>query len=74
MIVCSCANVNDRKVKEALERGARTLSDLQTELGVAMGCGRCRETVCEEISKHCGLADTRATLGKVMPHAPGYQV
>lgn len=54
MIVCSCANVNDRKVKEALYGGARTLSDLQTELGVAMGCGRCREAVCDEISNHCG--------------------
>jgi bacterioferritin-associated ferredoxin len=74
MILCSCVNVNDRKVKEALERGARTLSDLQTALDVAMGCGRCREAVCEEISKHCGRADTGATFGKVMPHTPGYQV
>ncbi|MFZ5627919.1 MAG: (2Fe-2S)-binding protein [Spirochaetota bacterium] len=57
MIVCSCANVNDRKVKEALHRGARTLSDLQTAVGVAMGCGRCREAVCEEISNHCGRGE-----------------
>lgn len=54
MIVCSCANVNDRKLKEALRKGARTLADLQTEVGVAMGCGRCRNAVCEEIGNHCG--------------------
>jgi bacterioferritin-associated ferredoxin len=74
MIVCSCANVNDRKIQEALERGVRTLSDLQTALDVAMACGRCREAVCEEISQYCARADTGATFGKVIPHVPGYQV
>lgn len=54
MIICSCANVNDRRVREALAGGARTLADLQVELGVAMGCGRCRDAVCEEISRYSG--------------------
>jgi len=54
MIICSCANVNDRKLREALQQGARTLADLQQETGVAMRCGRCRDAVCEEISNHCG--------------------
>jgi bacterioferritin-associated ferredoxin len=59
MIVCCCANVNDRQVKEALNTGARTLADVQVKLGAAMGCGRCREAVNDEIAKFCGsVADT----------------
>ncbi|MBN8222777.1 MAG: (2Fe-2S)-binding protein [Spirochaetes bacterium] len=54
MIVCCCANINDRQVKEALAEGARTLADVQVKLGAAMGCGRCRDAVNEEISKFCG--------------------
>lgn len=52
MILCSCANINDRKVREALAAGARTLADVQVELGVAMGCGRCRDAVTDEIARH----------------------
>lgn len=55
MIVCSCANVNDRQVQEALAGGKRTLADLQLDLGVAMACGRCREGVCDEIVRRCGI-------------------
>lgn len=69
MILCSCANVNDRKVREALQSGARTLADVQQELGVAMGCGRCREAVCEEISRHCGAISTDATYKTALPQA-----
>ncbi len=51
MIICSCANINDRKVKQALSAGARTLSDVQAQLGVSMGCGSCRDAVQDEISR-----------------------
>lgn len=51
MIICSCANVNDGKVKKALAAGARTLRDVQAELGVSMGCGSCRDAVQDEISR-----------------------
>jgi len=56
MIICLCANINDRKVKQALCSGARTLSDVQAELGAAMGCGSCRDAVQDEISKFYGSA------------------
>lgn len=59
MIICCCANINDRQVRDALASGARTLADVQVELGAAMGCGRCREAVNEEIAKFCG-ANTAA--------------
>ncbi|MBL8034466.1 MAG: (2Fe-2S)-binding protein [Leptospiraceae bacterium] len=64
MIICSCANINDRQVREALTAGARTLADVQVKTGAAMGCGRCRESVNEEIARFCG-ADQ-----KVPYHAP----
>lgn len=51
MIICSCANINDRKVREALAGGARTLADVQNQLGAAMGCGTCRDAVNEEIAR-----------------------
>ncbi len=56
MIVCCCANINDRQVKEALQGGARTLADVQVNLGAAMGCGRCRNAVNEEIAKFHGAS------------------
>lgn len=51
MIICCCANINDRQVREALASGARTLADVQVNLGAAMGCGRCKEAVVEEIAR-----------------------
>lgn len=57
MIICSCANINDKKIKNALAAGARTLADLQQNLGVTMQCGRCREAVLEEITRFHDAAD-----------------
>ena len=51
MIICCCANINDRQVREALSGGARTLADVQVKTGAAMGCGRCKEAVLEEIAR-----------------------
>ncbi|MEY6433786.1 (2Fe-2S)-binding protein [Thioalkalicoccus limnaeus] len=41
MYVCICQSVTDREIRQAVDRGARTILDLQSELGVATGCGRC---------------------------------
>lgn len=51
MIICCCANINDRQVREALAGGARTVADIQVKTGAAMGCGRCKEAVVEEIAR-----------------------
>jgi len=59
MIICSCANINDRKVREAMANGARTLADVQMSLGAAMGCGTCRDAVNEEIAKFYGVHKSR---------------
>ena len=41
MYVCICKAVTDRQIRQAIELGARSLSDLKEGLGVATGCGKC---------------------------------
>lgn len=47
MYICICNAVTDRQIKEAVKNGATTLIDLEFELGVATGCGRCVESAME---------------------------
>ena len=41
MYVCVCNAISESLVKEAVANGARTLADLQAQLGVATSCGCC---------------------------------
>lgn len=41
MYVCICQAVTDRQIREAALGGARTVKDLQRELGVSRDCGLC---------------------------------
>jgi bacterioferritin-associated ferredoxin len=41
MYVCLCNPVTDRQIRGCVQQGARTLSDLQMQLGVAAQCGMC---------------------------------
>lgn len=41
MYVCICNGVTDRAVREAAERGAKTLADLAMMTGCATNCGSC---------------------------------
>ena len=43
MYVCICNAITDRQIRRAAESGASDLWDLQRELGVAAGCGSCKE-------------------------------
>jgi bacterioferritin-associated ferredoxin len=45
MIVCVCKSVSDRKIRASIADGIATFDELQFELGVAMCCGKCEETV-----------------------------
>ncbi|HWI14639.1 MAG TPA: bacterioferritin-associated ferredoxin [Burkholderiales bacterium] len=53
MYVCICKAVTDRQIRQAVELGACSLSDLKESLGVATGCGKCapcaREILREEL-------------------------
>ena len=44
MYVCLCNPVTDRQIRNCVQQGARTLSDLQGQLGVAAQCGMCAST------------------------------
>ncbi|CAN7397439.1 (2Fe-2S)-binding protein [Caballeronia sp. dw_19] len=59
MIVCVCKSVSDRKIRASIADGVATFDELQFELGVAMCCGKCEETVRDVMlqsgcASHCG--------------------
>ena len=47
MYVCICNAITDKQIRKAAEAGVRDLWDLQRELGVASGCGSCKEVASE---------------------------
>jgi bacterioferritin-associated ferredoxin len=61
MIVCVCKSVSDRHIHEAIREGARSLEELQLDLGVALCCGRCESYVLGmlEASDACAAASQK---------------
>jgi bacterioferritin-associated ferredoxin len=53
MIVCHCAVVSSGDIEDALDRGARTVSEVCRRTGAAQNCGTCvfsvRQVVCEHV-------------------------
>jgi len=47
MYVCICNAITDKQIRKAAKSGAKDLWDLQRQLGVASGCGSCKETASE---------------------------
>jgi bacterioferritin-associated ferredoxin len=43
MYVCICNAITDKQIRRAARAGATNLWDLQAELGLASGCGSCKE-------------------------------
>ena len=43
MYVCICNAITDKQIRQAAEAGVEDLWGLQRELGVAAGCGSCKE-------------------------------
>lgn len=41
MYICLCRGVTDRQIQAAIDNGAKTLSHLRKNLGVAGQCGKC---------------------------------
>jgi len=47
MYVCICNAITDKQIRKAAESGVRDLWSLQRKLGVAAGCGSCKEAASE---------------------------
>jgi len=41
MYICICNKITDTEINREIEKGARTLEDLNEKLGVASQCGKC---------------------------------
>jgi bacterioferritin-associated ferredoxin len=52
MYVCVCHAISDRQIREAVERGAESLSEVQAYLPVASCCGRCEDSAREVIESY----------------------
>lgn len=52
MYICVCHAVTDRQIREAVDKGATTLPELQCQLPVASCCGRCETAAREVIDEH----------------------
>ncbi|MCB1168579.1 MAG: (2Fe-2S)-binding protein [Leptospiraceae bacterium] len=52
VFVCICKAVNDRAIRESMERGSETLEDLERDLGVGSSCGRCRAHAAAVLADH----------------------
>lgn len=53
MIVCMCARVSDRQIREAAANGAHSLECLQIDLGVATRCGNCADCAVKVLGEAC---------------------
>ena len=52
MYVCLCHGITERQIREALDQGATSLSDVQRRLPVGSRCGQGRDTAHGVISEH----------------------
>ena len=51
MYVCICNAITDKQILRAAESGVEDLWGLQRELGVAAGCGSCKEMASEILGR-----------------------
>jgi len=60
MYICVCHAISDRQIREAVDRGAGSLTEVQAHLPVASCCGCCEETAREVIETHLQALGTPA--------------
>ncbi len=56
MYVCICNGITDKQIRRAASAGASSVRDLQSELGVAAGCGSCHEHAAKILAEHHGTS------------------
>ena len=63
MYICICNAVTDKAVRECVGQGARSVEDLGAALGVAAGCGRCRECAFDLLQDICAKLGSSTAEG-----------
>ena len=63
MIVCVCANVSERSLRNVIAEGATTAREIERRCGAGAGCGECRPLV-RECLKQC-KAEAQAAVSAV---------
>jgi len=66
MYVCICNAVTEKQVRKAVDAGVADLWGLQRELGVASGCGACKDMAAEILREK----RTAATTFEPVRYAP----
>lgn len=71
MFICICNAITERQVKAAVAAGARSLADLQAELGVASCCGCCADTATDYLpgGRHAAHQPVHALENPLEPAA-----
>lgn len=57
MIVCICNNISDRKIRQAVDSGMTSMTELRDHLEVGTCCGKCHASA-KQVLREC-LADTQ---------------
>lgn len=67
MIVCVCNNISDREIRQAVDLGLNSMSDLRKELGVGTCCGKCVSCARAVMHEHLDSRTEAAVLQFVKP-------
>jgi bacterioferritin-associated ferredoxin len=52
MYICICNAITERQIRACAEQGVCTLSELECQLGVGIGCGRCRQAANDVLNEN----------------------
>lgn len=58
MIVCVCNNVSERKIRQAVDAGVKSMPELRDTLGVGTCCGKCHSCA-KTVLRECLEDDAR---------------
>jgi bacterioferritin-associated ferredoxin len=67
MYVCICNAITENDIRAAAQAGTTDLWRLQTELGVAAGCGTCRDTASSILLEYRSNAASRSSERHAVP-------
>jgi bacterioferritin-associated ferredoxin len=64
MYVCICHAVTDGEIRKAVDSGAGSLCDVQNQLPVGSGCGRCQDVACAIVEEQVQRRRSSGCQGK----------